>query len=180
LTPLAEQVRRAKEKVVRDERAGKTLLIPPMPAGVQNVLAEIVTPESQLRDAMPASAQQVWKHVEEVFQLIKAEKILKYAFLRQQERFEKILAAENQNTIPMVRLMQSDAGTKAMIVLKDIGEAIGKLEIGEEWMRGKGGGSSLPYGGLCPGGLLPHRRRKSQRSSAAWSSLMQSIGTWRL
>ena len=68
LTPLAEQVRRAKEKVVRDERAGKTLLIPPMPEEVQNVLAEIITPASHSAAATPASAQQVWKHVEEVFQ----------------------------------------------------------------------------------------------------------------
>jgi len=31
----------------------------------------------------------------------------------------------------MMRLMQSDAGTKAAIALKDIGDALRKLEIGE-------------------------------------------------
>ena len=121
---------------------------------VHDAIAEIVTPECTLKRAMIPSAHEVWNDIDQALQLIKSEKVLKYAFLRQQARVEKILAAEDSNTIPMVRLMQSEAGTKAINSLKGIGEAIRKLEIGEEWMRGKGGAVS-PYGPY-PGSLVPH------------------------
>lgn len=155
LTPLAEQVRRAREKVVRKERAGKTLLIPPKPEEVQSVLAEVVTPQSQLRNAMPAATRDVWKHVEETTQALRAESILKYAFMVQQARIVDIVESEKQMP-PMMRILQADIGTKAINALREIGDSIRKLEIGEEWMRGKGGSSALPYGGPYPGAVLPH------------------------
>jgi hypothetical protein len=114
---------------------------------------ETLTKQMTTQDAIPESARQVWRHVESALASLHAEQVLKYAFLRHTERVEKIIAAEDALP-PMMRIMQADAGTRAMKELREIGDSLRKIEIGEEWMRGKGG--AMPDGDPHPGALVPH------------------------
>jgi hypothetical protein len=92
IVALAKHVRRAKDKL----RTRKPVLPPPevVAARVEMQMADLLAEE-----VISKSATQVWRHVDKALKQIDAEHILKYAFLRQQERVEKILEAENTNTI---------------------------------------------------------------------------------
>ena len=74
---------------------------------------------------------------------------LKYLFFRQVERFEKMIELEQKLGMLM------PAGYKEVNSLRAIADSILKLEIGERWMKGKGG--AMPYGGRDPGRPQPHR-----------------------
>ena len=66
----------------------------------------------------------------------------------QQGRVAEVLALEKKT--PM--LILTGPGTREITQLREIAAAIGRLEIGEQWLRGKGG--QMPYDGPHPGGLL--------------------------
>jgi hypothetical protein len=131
LGPLDRQVRAARERALRAERRESRHPEPPTPEKVEAVLAEVFTPQSLLRDAMPESVREVWKHVEQAGDDLTSERILKYAFLIQQERVDELRATEKK----LGTLMPF--GHREITALTRIGEALGKLQLGEALMRGK-------------------------------------------
>jgi hypothetical protein len=149
---LARQVELAKDKLLKEERRKTRLPQKPTPEVVAEKV-EALTKQMSTQDAIPESARQVWRHVEGALASLNAEQVLKFAFLRHVERLEKIIAAED--ALPaMMRIMQADVGTRVIKELREIGDSLRKLEIGEEWMRGKGG--AMPDGARHPGALVPH------------------------
>jgi hypothetical protein len=152
VTALSRKVDTAKDRILKEERRRTRL---PEKPGPEAVLAKVdaVAKELTTRDALPESAQKVWVHVEGALRGLNAEQVLKYAFLRHMERLEKIIAAEDAQPA-MIRIMQADVGTRAIKEMREIGDSLRKLEIGEEWMRGKGG--AMPDGDPHPGALVPH------------------------
>ena len=131
LGPLDRQVRAARERALRAERRKSRHPEPPTPEKVEAVLAEILTPQSPLRDAMPESVSEVWKQVEQVEDDLTAEKILKFAFMVQRERITELRAIEKKLGMPM------HFGHRDVAALARIGEALAKLQLGEALMRGK-------------------------------------------
>jgi hypothetical protein len=134
LGPLDRQVCAARERALSAERRETRHPEPPTPEQIEAVLAEIVTPQSLLRDAMPESVREVWKHVEQAGDDLTAEKILKYAFLIQQQRVDELRATEKKLGIIM------PFGHREITTLIRIGEALSKCESGANTMRGKNPG----------------------------------------
>jgi hypothetical protein len=157
LVPLVKQVKTAKEELLRAERRKTSLpKKPEADSVVQKV--EALTEEMMLLERIPESARQVWKHVDATLKKLNSEQILKFAFFQQTERLQRVMEMEKGMKMPL------PWGHKEVQTLTQIGEAIRKLEVGEEWMRGKGGG--MPCGGPYPGGLLPHSQTAEESELA--------------
>jgi hypothetical protein len=69
---------------------------------------------------------------------IDAEMVLKCAFLVQADRIEKLIQNEEETGV------LAECGYREVLAMKDIGDALRKLEVGEQVTRG---GTSRPYAG---------------------------------
>ncbi len=144
ITALAKQVKRARFEVVGDP--GKE---PAVEAVAQRYEELKSVMENEDADPIPQAARKVWELVKQNVKSLNAEVAIKYAFVVQQARVEKIVAQENK-----LGLLMPDAGTRAIVALKDIISEMRKYEIGERYLSGKGG--EMPYGGPVQGGVVPH------------------------
>jgi hypothetical protein len=88
--------------------------------------------------------QQVKKTVKE----LDSKTMLKHCYVIQLGRVQQQLEFEQKT-----KFLTPD-GDKNIAVLKEMADSVPKLEIGEQWMKGKD--DALPYGGPFQGGLLPH------------------------
>ena len=86
-------------------------------------------------DPMCEAAKPVWAKVRKSIEEIDAETALKFAFVVQQGRLAEVLKLEKKT--PM--LVLTGPGYREVAKLKDIAAAMVKLEVGQKWMRGRGG-----------------------------------------
>ncbi|MGB2887273.1 MAG: hypothetical protein WBC04_06235 [Candidatus Acidiferrales bacterium] len=102
--------------------------------------------EFQGKDDLPPAAEKIRHVVTDAVKKLDAATMLRYCFMVQQGRVETMLEIERK-----MKFLIPD-GHKNLAVLKDIATDVMKLEIGEQWMRGRPAPLSGPY----PDGSLPH------------------------
>jgi hypothetical protein len=126
ITVLGKHVRLAKDKL----RTRKPVLPKPedVAARVEMEVANLLAAE-----VIPKSAARVGKHVEKALKEIDGHRALKYAALQQIGRIEKLKELEKKLQRPMRN------GHKEIDALRKIAESIHEIEVGEQWLRGKGG-----------------------------------------
>jgi hypothetical protein len=96
LGPLRDQILKAKLRAEREARRKASHPPPPTTEKIAEVLDKIMDPAMDVMNAMPKSAHEVWKHVDKITEALTAERILKYGFLRQQERVETMMELEGK------------------------------------------------------------------------------------
>lgn len=97
-----------------------------------------------------------------------SESMLKHCYVIQLSRVQQMLEFEQKT-----KFLMPD-GHKNLVVLKDIAAEIRKLEIGEQWMKGKAG--AMPDAGPYPGGLLPHGQTEQQGGQDDFARRFASFG----
>jgi hypothetical protein len=131
--------------VVRQER------VEVRPLEYQAVIEEVERQADALvamPEAIPKAAREVWQQVKRTVKELDSETMLKHCYVIQLGRVQQMWEFE-QKTKTL-----TPHGYKNIAVLKEIADSVRKLEIGEQWMKGKDGG--MPSGGPYPSGLLPH------------------------
>jgi hypothetical protein len=83
--------------------------------------------ENEKPDLKPIT-RSVWSSVKKAIREIDAEKILKFAFLIQVDRVDKLIEQEEFGSL-------DEDGYKEILVLVAIGTALSKLELGQHFMR---------------------------------------------
>jgi hypothetical protein len=83
--------------------------------------------EEKKPDVKPYT-RRIWASVQKAIREIDAEKILKFAFLVQAERIDKLIEKEEAGQL-------DENGYKEVLVLVAIGAALGKHELGQYFMR---------------------------------------------
>lgn len=127
---LAKHVRRAKDKL----RTRKPVLpqSEAVAAYVENQTLDLLD-----ADVIPKSATQVSRHVDKALKEIDAERALKSACYRQIGCVERLTKLEEE-----LQFLIPD-GHKEINALRQLADSLHEIEVGKEWLRGKGG--NMPY-----------------------------------
>jgi hypothetical protein len=132
---LNKHVRHAKDKL----RTRRPVLPKPedVAAHVELQMADLLA-----ENVIPNSVSQVWRHVDKALKQIDAERVVKYAFIKQVNRVETMIQ-EEAKLQGMLMLTSAAPLTRALNLIKEIGVSMRKIEVGEQWLRGKGGNMPL-------------------------------------
>lgn len=123
------------------------------------VIAEelkVVYPQEEV-DPLSEKAKPVWDKVQKAADKVDAATALRYAFMVQLGRVQRLLEIEEKLGMLM------PTGYRDIAELREIGAELRKIEIGEQWLRGKDGLAASMVGS-CPGGQMPHETVPEQPS----------------
>jgi hypothetical protein len=112
----------------------------PQPEAVA-ACVEVQTLDLLDADVIPKSATQVSRQVNKALKQIDAERALRSAIYRQVERLERL--SEQEEKLPFL----IPNGHKEIAAMGKLAESLHEIELGKEWLRGKGGNMPLAWDG---------------------------------
>lgn len=123
LFPLAREVTKTKAIQEAADRRKPRTPERAKPEQIAQVVAETLDPRMELLNVMDDGTKKVYKHVQEVREQIRAEDAIKFTFIRQMHRVDKLILLEDS----MGLLLPS--GSKEMAEMRRAAEAMLKLEV---------------------------------------------------
>jgi hypothetical protein len=122
LEPLGREVKDAKERNLNATRRHARHPEQPPIEELTEALADVINPQELLGRSLTVRVREAWRDVDKVLDAISAERILKCAFLLQQQRIDNIMELETKLKLALPE------GNKALDVLRRIGADLSKNE----------------------------------------------------
>ena len=130
---LAKHVRVVKTEM-RKEHHGPTPKVEAIIERVESRVADLLC-----KDVVPDTVKDIWVKTEKTLRLLTSEQMLKVLYYRQLQRLERIIALEEKMGTAF------ENTHREVEKLTNLATAVSKLELGQQFLRGKGGnGPYLP------------------------------------
>jgi hypothetical protein len=123
LFPLGREVAKTKALQEAAERRRSRTPEPPKPEQIEKIIANTLDPAMELLNVMDDGARKVYKHVQQVRDEIRAEDAIKFTFIRQMHRVDKLITMEDKLNILL------PSGSQEMAEMRKAAEAMLKLEV---------------------------------------------------